>query len=88
MNKLENYITGKWVTGDSEGQVLKDAVNGEEIGIATTSGLDFASILHYARTVGNPALRKMTFHDRDPNTRRTLCRRLHYLSVRRHPLHM
>jgi len=64
MNKLENYITGKWVTGDSEGQVLKDAVNGEEIGIATTSGLDFASILHYARTVGNPALRKMTFHER------------------------
>jgi oxepin-CoA hydrolase/3-oxo-5,6-dehydrosuberyl-CoA semialdehyde dehydrogenase len=64
MNKLENYITGRWVTGDSDGQVLKDAVNGEEIGIATTSGLDFASILNYARTVGNPALRKMTFHER------------------------
>jgi oxepin-CoA hydrolase / 3-oxo-5,6-dehydrosuberyl-CoA semialdehyde dehydrogenase len=64
MNKLENYVTGKWVTGDSDGQVLRDAVNGAEIGIATTSGLDFASILNYARTVGNPALRKMTFHER------------------------
>jgi oxepin-CoA hydrolase / 3-oxo-5,6-dehydrosuberyl-CoA semialdehyde dehydrogenase len=64
MNKLENYITGQWVTGDGDGQVLKDAVNGEKIGIATTSGLDFGSILHYARTVGNPALRKMTFHER------------------------
>src|SRR5215471_16473350 len=64
MNKLENYVTGKWITGDGDGQVLKDAVNGEEIGIATTSGLDFASILNYARTIGNPALRKMTFHER------------------------
>src|SRR5215467_8758113 len=64
MNKLENYVTGKWITGDGDGQVLKDAVNGEEIGIAATSGLDFASILNYARTVGNPALRKMTFHER------------------------
>ena len=64
MNKLENYITGKWVTGDSDGQVLRDAVNGEEIGIATTNGLDFASVLNYARSVGNPILRKMTFHER------------------------
>ena len=64
MNKLENYITGKWVTGDSDGQVLRDAVNGEEIGIATTKGLDFASVLNYARTIGNPVLRKMTFHER------------------------
>lgn len=64
MNKLENYVTGKWVTGDSDGQVLRDAVNGEEIGIATTNGLDFASVLNYARTIGNPVLRKMTFHER------------------------
>ena len=64
MNRLENYITGKWVAGDGDGQVLKDAVNGQEIGLATTGGLDFASILNYARIVGNPTLRKMTFHER------------------------
>src|SRR5215467_1070257 len=64
MNKLENYVTGKWITGDGDGQVLKDAVNGEEIGIATTKGIDFASVLNYARTIGNPVLRKMTFHER------------------------
>ncbi|MFI5186832.1 MAG: phenylacetic acid degradation bifunctional protein PaaZ [Chitinophagales bacterium] len=64
MKKLGNYVTGKWITADGEGQVLRDAVNGEDIAIATTEGLDFASILDYGRRVGNPALRKMTFHER------------------------
>ena len=64
MNKLENYITGSWVTGDGDGQYILDAVTGEEIAAATTKGLDFKSIVDYARTVGNPALRKMTFHER------------------------
>jgi oxepin-CoA hydrolase/3-oxo-5,6-dehydrosuberyl-CoA semialdehyde dehydrogenase len=56
MKKLENYVTGKWITGDGEGQVLYDAVNGEVIAAATTKGLDFASILQYGREVGNTAL--------------------------------
>lgn len=62
--KLENYIRGKWVTGDGEGQALYDAVTGETIAFATTKGLDFASILQYGREVGNAALRKLTFHER------------------------
>lgn len=64
MNKLGNYITGNWVTGDGDGQILYNAVTAEVIGAASTKGLDFKSIAHYARTVGNPALRKMTFHAR------------------------
>jgi oxepin-CoA hydrolase/3-oxo-5,6-dehydrosuberyl-CoA semialdehyde dehydrogenase len=64
MVKLENYITGKWITGDADGQQLYNAVTGNPIGAASTKGLDFASITQYARTVGNPALRKMTFHAR------------------------
>ena len=64
MNKLGNYISGNWITGDEEGQVLYNAVTGEPIGVATTKGLDFKAITDYARTVGNPALRKMTFHAR------------------------
>ena len=62
--KLENYTTGNWITGDGEGQQLYNAVTGEPIGNATTSGLDFKQILEYGRAVGNPALRKMTFHAR------------------------
>jgi oxepin-CoA hydrolase / 3-oxo-5,6-dehydrosuberyl-CoA semialdehyde dehydrogenase len=64
MKKLENYITGKWITGDGEGQILQDAVNGEVIAAATTKGLDFAAALQYGREVGNPALRKLSFHER------------------------
>lgn len=62
--KLQNYINGEWTPGDGEGQLLYDAVTGEAIGSASTKGLDFAGVLDYARTVGNPALRKMTFHER------------------------
>ncbi|MEJ7826994.1 MAG: phenylacetic acid degradation bifunctional protein PaaZ, partial [Segetibacter sp.] len=55
---------GNWVTGDGDGQVLFDAVNGDAIASATTRGLDFAGMLEYGRKVGGPALRKMTFHER------------------------
>src|SRR4051812_46604488 len=64
MKKLENYVTGHWVTGDGDGQLLSDAVTGETIAAASTKGLDFASILDYGRTKGNIALRKLTFHER------------------------
>jgi oxepin-CoA hydrolase / 3-oxo-5,6-dehydrosuberyl-CoA semialdehyde dehydrogenase len=61
---LQNYITGQWISGDGEGQVLYDAVTGEPITSAGTKGLDFASVLEYGRTVGNSALRKLSFHER------------------------
>jgi oxepin-CoA hydrolase/3-oxo-5,6-dehydrosuberyl-CoA semialdehyde dehydrogenase len=62
--KLGNYITGKWIEGDGDGQQLFNAVNGEVVATATTKGLDFASILNYGRNTGSPALRKMTFQER------------------------
>lgn len=64
MTKLGNYVTGQWIAGDGERQALYNAVNGELIGYASTEGLDFNAILEYGRKTGNPALRKMTFHER------------------------
>ncbi len=64
MYTVENYITGNWIRGDGEGQPLYHAVTGEKIALATTKDLDFRSVLEYGRKVGNPALRKMTFHER------------------------
>ncbi|MBO9657383.1 MAG: phenylacetic acid degradation bifunctional protein PaaZ [Chitinophagaceae bacterium] len=64
MNTFKNYVTGAWVAGDAEGQVLYNAVTGEVLGAASSKGIDFASVLEYARRVGNPALRRMTFHER------------------------
>lgn len=64
MEKLENFIEGKWITADGEGQKLYNAVTGEAFTAASTKGLDMESILAYGRKVGNPALRKMTFQER------------------------
>ena len=55
---------GRWIEGDGDLQILADAVTGAPVYQAGTRGLDFHEILQYARTVGNPALRKMTFHER------------------------
>ena len=64
MNKLENYIAGKWITGDGDGQQLFNAVTGEVVANATSKGLDFKLMTEHARKVGNRNLRKMTFHER------------------------
>ncbi|PZR25736.1 MAG: phenylacetic acid degradation bifunctional protein PaaZ [Citrobacter freundii] len=64
MNIFQNYVTGNWITGDGEGADLFNSVTGEVIGKASSKGLDFSAVLEYGRTVGNPALRKMTFHER------------------------
>lgn len=64
MNVLTNYVTGSWITGDGEGQLLYNAVTGAPVATASTKGLDFAAITRFAREVGNPALRNMTFHQR------------------------
>ena len=64
MNKLENFVEGNWIQGDGEGQLLYDAVTGETIASATTQGLDFKAMIDYAHKIGNPNLRKLTFHER------------------------
>lgn len=64
MTKLGNYIEGKWITGSGQGRPLVDAVTGESIAVADSSGVDFGAMLDYARRVGNPKLRKMTFQER------------------------
>lgn len=62
--KLGNYVAGEWIEGSGKGQELFDAVTGEQIATASTKGIDFKEITDYARKVGNPALRKLSFHQR------------------------
>lgn len=64
MNKLNNYALGKWVPHDGDGIPQYNAITGELIGTCGSEGLDFSAMLDYARKVGNPKLRKMTFHER------------------------
>src|SRR6478672_1788530 len=62
--RLQNYAAEEWVTGTGTGTTLVHAVTGEPIAEASSEGLDFAGMAEYARTVGGPALRRMTFHQR------------------------
>lgn len=62
--KLQNYALGKWVAGDGNGQELYNAINGDVVATASSKGLDFGAMCEYARNVGGPNLRKMTFHER------------------------
>lgn len=64
MSKLKSLALGQWVEGAGEGTPLVHAVTGDEIGRATSDGLDFAAMLEYGRRTGGSALRAMTFHQR------------------------
>ena len=63
MKKYENYALGNWVSGNGNETVLHNAITGAEIG-TVSSGLDFSLMMEYARNIGGPALRKLTFQQR------------------------
>src|SRR3990170_2065025 len=62
--RLQSYALGAWVTGTGPGTDLFHAVTGEKVAEASSEGLDFKAMTEYARTVGGPKLRAMTFHQR------------------------
>jgi oxepin-CoA hydrolase / 3-oxo-5,6-dehydrosuberyl-CoA semialdehyde dehydrogenase len=64
LRRLQNFAHGEWVLGTGAATPLLHAVTGETVAEATSEGLDFAGMAEYARTVGGPALRRMTFHQR------------------------
>ncbi len=64
MQQLQNFALGQWISGSGKGTELFDAVNGELVAVADSSGLDFGGMLNYGRETGGPALRKMTFQER------------------------
>ncbi|SFP50702.1 oxepin-CoA hydrolase / 3-oxo-5,6-dehydrosuberyl-CoA semialdehyde dehydrogenase [Amycolatopsis arida] len=63
-NPLRSYVSGHWHTPDDEGTPLHDAVTGEEVARISSAGIDMAAALDHGRTVGGPALRELTFHQR------------------------
>lgn len=64
IKKLSNYAIGKFVPGDGDGQILYNAITGDPIATASSQGLDFRKMCNYAREIGGPKLRRMTFHER------------------------
>ena len=61
---LESYASGSWYRAPDEGRALLDASTGEEVARISSTGLDLAAMVDHARTVGGPAVRALTFHER------------------------
>jgi oxepin-CoA hydrolase / 3-oxo-5,6-dehydrosuberyl-CoA semialdehyde dehydrogenase len=61
---LESYAQGRWFAASDEGTPLLSAIDGSEVARISSSGLDVAGMIDYARTVGGPALGALTFHER------------------------
>ncbi len=61
---LESYVAGRWFRPADEGEPVLDAATGEEVARVSTRGLDHAAMVEHARSVGGPAIRTLTFHER------------------------
>ena len=61
---LRNFVAGEWVQGSGKLTELFHAVTGEKIAETSTRGIEYEAMVHHARHIGGPALRKLTFHER------------------------
>ncbi|MFL6096541.1 MAG: aldehyde dehydrogenase family protein, partial [Blastococcus sp.] len=61
---LESYVAGRWFAAPDDGAPVADAVTGETVARVSSTGLDVPAMLDHARSVGGPALRELTFHQR------------------------
>ncbi len=64
MIELQSYLQGKWVRGAGTTATLVNPATEEPLATASTEGLDFRAALEFARSVGGPALRTLTFSAR------------------------
>lgn len=62
--KLHSYAAGQWIAPAGRISQLKSAVTGEVVAELGAGDVSMAAMANYAREVGGPALRAMTFHER------------------------
>src|SRR5690349_19906215 len=63
--QLLNYSLDRWLPGDSGSLAdIASAIDSSLVARTVSGRLDLAGMLNHARTVGGPALRKLTFHER------------------------
>lgn len=63
--QLLNYARGEWTPGDVASLAeLPSAIDGSLVALTGSGGLDFGAMARFAREVGGPALRAMSFHER------------------------
>lgn len=61
---LESWTQGRWWAGSGDAITVHDAVTGEGIAQVSTTGLDSAGAVAYARRVGGPELCSVGFSER------------------------
>lgn len=76
MYRLQSYVSGRWESGTGTPRPLLNPATEEQVAETTTEGIDFAAALTYARDVGGPALRALTFAQRG-ETLKAMSRALH-----------
>lgn len=64
MMRLRSYLGGRWQEGQGAHETLLNPATEEPLAEAGSGGLDRAAALAYAREVGGPALRALTFAQR------------------------
>ncbi len=63
-NRLESYLCGKWQSGSGRIATLYNPTTEGALAETSTEGLDFGAALSYARDIGSPTLRSMSFAER------------------------
>lgn len=61
---LSNHLAGQWHSSAEPGTTLRDPVLGTDLVRVASAGLDLAAGFQYARTVGGPALRALSYAER------------------------
>ncbi|NBJ11053.1 phenylacetic acid degradation bifunctional protein PaaZ [Microvirga arsenatis] len=62
--RLESFVRGSWMSPGQEIAEVRSAVTSDVVAEVANGGLDMGEVLAYARQVGGPNLRRMTFHQR------------------------
>ncbi|SFI94091.1 phenylacetic acid degradation bifunctional protein PaaZ [Aerobium aerolatum] len=80
---LNSYAAGKWIAPQGQLTPLRSAITGKSFAQLGKYDLDFPAMANHARTVGGPALRALTFHQRAAKLKALA----QYLNERREPLY-
>ncbi len=85
---VPSFLEDTWWTperqaADDDGTVVRDASTGEELAIVSTAGIDTAAAIRFARSTGQAALGRLTFHERALKLKELA----QYLNAHREPLY-
>ncbi|MEP2533442.1 phenylacetic acid degradation bifunctional protein PaaZ [Shimia sp.] len=64
VQNISSYGYGQWIAPGAGARNIASAITGDVIATAGNDALNVQGMLDYAREVGGPALRQLTFHDR------------------------